>query len=445
MKMINKLLVPISALALSMAMVSTTAVAADSDSSPTVITWWHSMGGDLGDEVNKLADEFNESQSQYKVKPIYKGQYAQSMTEAIAAFRAHKQPDILQVYEVGTGTMLAAHNAVVPVYKLMKEAGVDFSSDQFIPAVSAYYSDEQGRLLSMPFNSSSPVLYYNKDEFKKAGIEKAPATWQELEKDAQKLVDNGVKCGFTTSWQSWINIENYAAWHNIPFATNDNGYGGLDTKLLINKKPFIEHINRLAEMSKDGLFQYGGRADKPRPLFLSGTCAMYTQSSGSLIPLKDNAKFDVGVAMMPYNSDLVDEPQNSIIGGATLWVLTGKPDSHYKGIAKFLAFLAQPEQQAQWSQATGYVPVTKAAYDLNKKQGYYDKYPGATVALKELSLHKPTKNSKGIRMGNYVQFRDIINQELENVWAGKKTAQEALDAAVKRGDKQLRRFEKAHS
>ena len=444
MRTIDKLALPIipivSALALAMAPSAHAA-----DSGPIQLTWWHSMGGPLGEEVNKLANEFNASQSKYQVKPVYKGQYDQSMTEAIAAFRTHRQPDILQVYEVGTGTMLAAKAAVVPVYKLMEQVGVKFSADQFVPAVSAYYSDSQGRLLSMPFNTSSPVLYYNKDMFAKAGIKEPPKTWQELEADAQKLKDSGAKCGYTTAWQSWINIENYGAWHNIPFASNDNGFGGINTKLLFNTKPFVEHIARLGEMAKKGLFTYGGRADKPMPQFVGGVCAMMTQSSGALVPIVKGAKFKVGVTMMPYNSDLVKHPQNSILGGATLWVLNGNPKNHYEGIAKFLAFLAEPKQQAQWSQATGYIPVTKAAYELNQKEGYYQKYPGATTPIKELSLNPPTKNSKGIRMGNYVQFRDIINQELENVWSGSKTAQQALDDAVKRGDEQLQMFAAAHA
>jgi sn-glycerol 3-phosphate transport system substrate-binding protein len=309
---------------------------ASAESKPIQITWWHSMGGDLGKEVNKLVDEFNASQSKYKVKPIYKGQYAESLTDAIAAYRAGHQPDILQVYEVGTGAMLAAGNAVFPVYKLMQKAGVDFSADEFIPAISAYYSDADGRLLSMPFNTSTPVLYYNKDEFKKAGIKAPPETWQALEADARKLKAAGVKCGYSTGWQSWINLENYAAWHDLPFATKDNGYAGLDVKLLVNKKPFVEHIARLGKMAQEGLFKYGGRQDKANQLFLGGTCAMYTESSGFIVPFNNSAPFDLGVAMMPFNADLEDHPQNSILGGATLWVLSGNPKSHYKGIAEFL-------------------------------------------------------------------------------------------------------------
>lgn len=442
MQTFRKLGLPLSTIALAVSML---AGAPAAQAEPIQITWWHSMGGDLGKQVDKLADEFNASQKQYEVKPTYKGQYDQSMTEAIAAFRTHHQPDILQVYEVGTGTMLAAKSAVVPVYKLMEQVGAKFSADQFIPSIRGYYSDSNGNLLSMPFNTSTPVLYYNEDAFAKAGIKEPPKTWQELEADAQKIKDSGAaKCGYTTAWQSWVNIENYAGWNNLPFASNNDGFDGLDTKLLINTKPFVEHIQRLADMAKKGLFTYGGRADSPRPLFLSGDCAMFTQSSGSLVPMVNAAKFKVGVAMMPYNSDIVKEPQNSILGGATLWVLSGNPENHYKGVAEFLAFLAQPQQQAQWSQATGYVPVTQAAYELNEKEGYYKKYPGAAIAIKELTLHEPTKNSKGIRMGSYVQYRDMINQELEDVWAGKKSAQDALNDAVKRGNEQLANFAAAH-
>lgn len=415
-------------------------------SKPIQITWWHAMGGDLGKEVNKLAHEFNQSQSQYKVVPVYKGNYTQTMTDAIAAYRAHHQPDILQVFDVGTGTMMAAKGAIVPVYKLMHQAGVHFSSDSYIPAVKSYYTDNQGQMLSLPFNSSTPVLYYNEDEFKKAGLNPSapPKTWQQVYADAQKLKRAGVACGFTTGWQSWIQLENFSAWHNVAFASNNDGFGGFNTKLLINHKPFVTHIAFLAKMAKQGLFKYGGRRGSASSLFYAGTCAMFMDSSGGLVSIVNDAKFKVGVGMMPYNPDIAAHPQNSIVGGASLWVMSGKPKPHYKGVAEFLAFLSKPQTQAQWSQKTGYVPITKAAYKLNQKQGYYRKYPGAQVALKELSLHQPTKNSKGIRLGNFVQIRDIINEELESVWAGKKTAQQALDDAVQRGNQQLKRFEASH-
>jgi sn-glycerol 3-phosphate transport system substrate-binding protein len=440
MKLINKLgIIFVAAL-----LCSGTAIGA---TKPIKITWWHAMGGDLGDEVSKLAAEFNHSQSQYKIVPSYKGTYAQTITDTIAAYRADQQPDIVQIYEVGTGTMLAAHGAIVPVYKLMHREGVAFASKNYIPAIRSYYSDKQGHLLSLPFNTSTPVLYYNKDEFKKAGLDpnKPPRTWQQLYKDAKKLKQAGVKCGFTTGWQSWIQLDNFAAWHNLPYANHEDGYSGLSTKLFINHKPFVHHIALLSKMAKEGLFQYGGRGDKATPLFDSGTCAMYTYTSGTIISITNDTKFKVGISMMPYDADIVNHPQNSLLGGATLWVMSGKPKSHYKGIAKFLAFLSKSKSQAEWSQKTGYVPVTKAAYKLNKKQGYYKKHPGTAVAIKELSLHKPTKNSKGIRLGSYVQIRQINNEELEAVWSGHKSAKQALNDAVRRGDRQLQKFKAGHS
>lgn len=440
MRILRKLLLSVFVALFGAAMMSATATAA---SGPIKITWWHSMGGELGEQVQKLADEFNQSQSDYKVVPVYKGGYSESMTQAIAAYRTGNPPDILQVYEVGTGAMLAAEQAVVPVYKLMNKYNIDFSSDEFIQSISAYYSDTKGRMLSMAFNTSTPVLYYNKDLFAKAGFEQAPDTWQELQKYAKKLVGSGAaECGYTTAYQSWINMENYAAWHGLDFATNNNGYadGDQPTELLINQKSYVQHIARLGEMAENGTFTYGGRYSDSKPLFLSGSCAMYTGSSGGLVPIVNNANFEVGVAMMPYNADIVDQPNHSLLGGGTLWVLSSNPDSHYKGVAEFLNFLAQPEQQAQWSKATGYVPVTTAAYKLMQEQGYYDKYPAAQVAVEELTLHKPSKDWKGIRLGAYVQYRKIINQELEKVWAGDKTAQEALDSTVKRTNRALQRF-----
>ncbi len=148
--------------------------------------------------------------------------------------------------------------------------------------------------------------------------------------------------------------------------------------------------------------------------------------------------------MLPFYPDIIDKPQNSIIGGATLWVLRGHEKSSYKGVAQFMSYLSSPEVQAWWHQETGYVPITTAAYELSKKQGFYEKNPGTDTAIKQLSLNQPTPNSRGIRFGNFVQIREIINEEMEATWNGSKTADQAMDEAVKRGNKLLRKFEKAN-
>ncbi len=409
----------------------------------TEIQWWHAMTNRNNDLVNEIADKFNKSQSDYVVKPSYKGNYTETMTAAVAAFRARKQPHLVQVFEVGTATMMAAKGAVYPVYKLMNDTGEPFDPSAYLPAVTSYYNTAEGKLLSMPFNSSTPVLWYNKDQLDAIGAE-PPKTWDEMFAVGKKLRANGQKCAFSFGWQSWVMIENYSAWHNMPTGTKSNGFAGLDTELVFNNDKVANILQRIADSQKDGIFKYGGRRGDSLPLFTSGECTMWMNSSAYYGSIVKQAKFNFSQTMLPLDTNAAAKPQNSIIGGATLWVLKGKDKGDYKGVAKFLTFMSSPEIQAKWHQVTGYVPITKAAYELSKKQGFYKKAPGTDTAIKQLSLNQPTSNSSGLRYGNFVQIRDIINEEMENIWSGKKTAKAALDSAVKRGNILLRKFEKAN-
>ncbi len=413
----------------------------------TEIQWWHAMGGNLGEAVNALADGFNKSQSEYKVNAVFKGSYTDTLTAAIAAFRAKQPPHIVQVFEVGTANMMAAKGAVYPVYQLMADAKEPFDPKAYIAPVYGYYSTTDGKLLSMPFNSSTPVLYWNKDLLSKAGLDpnKPPATWPELGEMAKKAVAAGAKCGFTPQWQTWTMIENYGAWHNLPYSTKDNGFAGVDVELKFNDAPRIKLIQMLADWSKDKTFVYGGREGKSTALFTAGDCAFHIASSATASAIDKALGTDkFGIGMMPYSPDVIAKPQNSIIGGATLWVLQGKPAAEYKGVAKFLSYLASTPVQAKWHQETGYVPVTLAAAEVTEKDGFYKKFPGRDVAVKELTLNPPTPNSKGLRIGNFVQIRDVVDEELESVWSGKKDAKTALDDAVKRGNELVKKFADAN-
>lgn len=416
-------------------------------SAQTEIQWWHAMGGNLGDAVNALADGFNKSQSEYKVNPVYKGSYTETLTAAIAAFRAKQAPHIVQVFEVGTANMMAAKGAVYPVYQLMADAKEPFDPKAYIGPVYGYYSTTDGKLLSMPFNSSTPVLYWNKELLQKAGLDpdKPPKTWPELGEMAKKAVAAGAKCGFTPQWQTWTMIENYGAYHNLPYATKANGFGGIDIELKFNDPARIKFIQMLSDWTKDKTFVYGGREGKSTALFNAGDCVFHIASSATASAIdKALGAGKYGIAMMPYSPDVIAKPQNSIIGGATLWVLQGKPAAEYKGVAKFLSYLASTPVQAKWHQETGYVPVTLAAAEVTEKDGFYKKFPGREIAVQELTLNPPTENSKGLRIGNFVQIRDIVDSELEAVWSGKKDAKTALDDAVKLGNEQLKRFEAAN-
>ncbi|WP_368870370.1 sn-glycerol-3-phosphate ABC transporter substrate-binding protein UgpB [Proteus mirabilis] len=426
---------------------STLAIAIALFTSPTYakteIEWWHAMGGALGQKVNQIASDFNASQSEYVIKPVYKGTYPETMTSAVAAFRAKNQPAIVQVFEVGTASMMGAKKAVFPVYQLMEKTNEPFDPNSYLSTVTAYYTTSDGKMISLPFNSSTPVLYYNKALFKQAGIEQPPKTWKEMGAVSQKLLDAGVKCGFTTTWQSWTQIENFGARNNLPIATKNNGFDGTDTSFLFNQAPFVTHIQRMADWSKSGIFKYGGRQSDAMPLFYTQECAMVMESSAGFAGIKENMKgINIGVSQLPYDDTLVDKPANSIIGGASLWVMAGRPDAEYNGVAKFFTYLSSPEVQADWHQATGYLPVTKAAYALTQQQGFYQQNPGADTAILQMTTSDSTANSKGLRFGNFLQTREIVDEELEKVWSGKQSAQAALDNAVKRGNEQLRRFER---
>ncbi|WP_375057546.1 sn-glycerol-3-phosphate ABC transporter substrate-binding protein UgpB [Zobellella sp. DQSA1] len=406
----------------------------------TQIQWWHAMGGELGGKVNEIADKFNQSQSDYEVKPVYKGSYGETMTGAIAAFRAKQQPHIVQVFEVGTATMMAADRAVYPVYQLMADADKAFDQGKYLSAVTGYYTDNAGNMLSMPFNSSTPVLYYNQDLLARAGV-KPPATWEEMDTVGRKLLESGAKCAFTTSWQSWVQLENFAALHDIPFASENNGFAGTEVELLVDRPEYLKHIRQLAEWSQSGLFKYGGRQSDSLPLFYSGECAMFLGSSASYAGVKNNTPdFEFGVSKLPHWQEIKGNPQNSIIGGATLWVLQGHKMEEYRGVAEFFEFLASPEIQADWHQFTGYLPITHAAFDLTKAQGFYEQNPGTEVAIEQMTQAEPTVNSKGVRLGNFVQIRDIVDEELEKVWAGRAQPEAALNTIVERANGQLNRF-----
>lgn len=423
------------------------ALAASPAAAQVEIQWWHAMGGELGQKVDALAAGFNATQKEFKVVPVYKGSYTETMTGAIAAYRAKQHPHIVQVFEVGTATMMAAKGAVYPVHQLMKDQGLPFDPKDYLPSVTGYYSDSDGNMLSMPFNSSTPVLYYNKTQFKKAGLDpdKPPRTWPELEAAAQKLLAAGVKCGFTSAWQTWIQLENFSAWHNVPIGTRSNGFDGLDTVFQLNTPLHVRHISKLAEWQKAKIFDYGGRESKGAPKFYTQECAMYMNSSAAYAGVKANSKdFEFGVGMLPYWPDVAGAPQNSIIGGATLWVLGGHAKPTYKGVGAFFQHLSKPDVQAKWHQETGYLPITVASYELTGKQGFYAKNPGTDVSIKQMTNKPPTANSKGLRFGSFVQVRDVMDEELEGVWAGKKSAKEALDAIVSRGNELLRKFEAAN-
>jgi sn-glycerol 3-phosphate transport system substrate-binding protein len=408
----------------------------------TEIQWWHAMTGPNNDVVVKLANDFNASQSDYKIVPAFKGGYADTLNAGIAAFRAGNAPGIMQVFEVGTTTMMAAKGAVKSVSDLMKEQSESFDPKSYLPAITGYYSTSKGEMLSFPFNSSSMVMWVNLDALKKADIDVPPKTWPEVFADARKLHATNPTCGFSLSWITWGLIEQFSAWHNVPIGTKANGLDGFDTVLEFNTPLETKLLEGLVELQKDKSFDYSGRTNSGEGRFTSGECPMYMTSSSFYPNVKANAKFNYTAVAMPYFPDVTDAPQNSIIGGASLWVMGGKTPEEYKGIARFFTFLSDTDRQVYLHEASGYLPITKAAYEKTRASGFYKDNPILEVPLKELTNKEPTENSRGLRFGGMVQMRDVWAEEIEAALAGKKSAKEALDAAVSRGNQMLRQFER---
>ena len=426
--------------------------AARAQAGKTKIVFWHSMNGVNGDEINRITSEFNASQSAVELELIFKGTYPDTLTAAIAASRAGQAPNIVQVFEVGTGTMLAAGPAVKQIWQLVQETGVKIDPKAYLEAVRGYYSLADGRMGSMPFNSSTPVMWYNTDAFEASGLDpaKPPQTWQEFVLAARALKAKWAsksqdRMASTTDWLTWIHLETYSAIHNLPFATKADGFEGLDTKLTVNGPAQVKHIQRLLDMAKEGTFRYTGRDGTPGPVFYSGKAAIGFGSSAGRGDIVRNAQFKWAAAMLPYDPEIIKSPNNSIIGGASLWPMTapGRKPAEYKAVAAFLQFIGKPDQDAMWHQKTGYVPVTLAGYELSRQQGYYDKNPGADIAIKSLTRGKVTENSKGLRLGRLPEIRNILYEEIEKALQGQQNAKQALDTSVARGNVVLRAFEKS--
>ncbi|MEW6257929.1 MAG: sn-glycerol-3-phosphate ABC transporter substrate-binding protein UgpB [Pseudomonadota bacterium] len=414
--------------------------------SPVAISFWHAMSGALGERVVQVCEAFNASQGAARVEPVFKGSYIETMTAAVAAFRAGRAPHLVQVFEVGTGSMLGAGAAVRQVWQLAQDTGIRLDPVAYVEAVRSYYSLPDGRMASMPFNSSTPIAWINAALFERAGLDptKPPATWEEVAAAAQALkAKAGAKVPLTTAWPSWVLMENYGAIHDLPYATKDNGFEGLGAELVCNAPPYVKQIQRILDLAKEGLFVYGGRGASGDQIFPAGDCGISLNSSAARAGFARDAKFPFRAGMLPYDPQVKASPNNSIIGGASLWTMTApnRPAAEYGAVAAFLAFLAEPKTDAKWAEITGYVPVTTAGSAELTAQGYFARTPDAEIAVRQLARGTVTVNSKGLRLGRLPEIRSILEEELEAALQGRQSAQGALDSTVARGNKVLREFE----
>jgi sn-glycerol 3-phosphate transport system substrate-binding protein len=344
--------------------------------------------------------------------------------------------------------MVHAKGAVVPVSEVFKRAGLQFNPADFIAPARGYYGMPNGDLLSMPFNVSTTVLFYNKDAFRKAGLdpEKPPQTWPQLIEAAKKIRStNAAACGYTTTWMAWVMLEQFASRHNIAFGTQGNGRGGLGASLtLANNKLLERQLQALVDMQKDKSFDYGGRSNDAAAKFISGECAMLTQSSGGLGAIARDAKFAFGTAQLPHWPDVKGAPYATTIGGASLWVFSApnRSAAEYRGVAQFLNFLRSDRVMTEWAKTTGFLPATNSAFKAMQDEGFFAKNPGRDVPILSLINAAKGDNTNGYRFGRWTEVRDVFHEEVEKALQGRQTPADALRNTERRGNALLRAFER---
>ena len=409
---------------------------------------WTGLTGDLGGVVDQVCKRFNDSQADYEIVCTSQGSYDQALQNAIAAFRVKKNPTIVQVFDAGTLDLMLS-GAYYPVRKLMADNGYEINWSDYIPSISAYFGSSKGELFSLPFNNSTAMFYWNKTAFAKIGKSAAPKTWEEAFADMRALKAAGYECPMGWNNDTWQSMEEFTAAHGLPLASRDNGYAGLDATVTVNKEPkFVTYVKDLKKAYDDGALKIKipETGSTIVQAFAAGDCQMMMTSIADHGTVGKTAKAGVEWDVAPLPVYEGTKRHNTFVGGASLWVLNGRPAAEYKGAAAFLAFLAKPESALFWSTNTGYIPVTKSGFDYMRGEGFYDKAPfkGRERAIESLTVG-PIDAIKGIRLGGFVQIRKEFRDALTDIMSGKVDVQAGLDAAAERSNAVLRKFEKTYA
>ena len=409
--------------------------------------YWYGLSGQLGDVVQQTCDRFNASQDEYEITCVGQDGYANAVQASIAAFRAKQHPTVVQAYDAGTADLMMS-GEFYPVHQMMADFDIEIDWDDYFPGIANYYASSKGELFSMPFNSSTPMLYINKAHYAAAGLEAFPETWEQFEQNLKTVKASGQDCAYGYAPSTWIDLEQFSMAHGVPIATNNNGYDGLNSDYLYNTTIHVKHMENIKRWYDENLLEIrtsqGGL--NARDSFAQGECSHYFGSIASHQAVTNlvDGKFDWDVTMIPVYEGT--ERKNTVVGGASLWVLSGKSDDEYRGAAEYLKFLATPESEEFWSTNTGYIPVTKTGFDTLVSKGFYDNapYKGRELALDSLTYTDPGPLTRGIRLGGFIQARSEWSNEVQAALQGDKTMQEALDTAVQRSNAILNKFARTY-
>ncbi|NTZ19851.1 ABC transporter substrate-binding protein [Paenibacillus sp. JMULE4] len=376
------------------------------------VTFWHAMNGTPGDLIKSMVDKYNASQSKYFVEASYQGTYEEALTKLKAVGGTKEAPTIMQAQEIATKYMIDS-GFVQPVQDFIDKDNYDLSKLE--ENILGYYQ-VNGKLYSMPFNTSNSILFYNKDKFKAAGLdpENPPTTYAEIREAAKKLTNSNDK-GFSLVIYGWF-VEQLLANQGADMVDHGNGRDALATKSLLDSKQSLEIFKWLDDMNKDGsIGNYGRKFDDVRAAFRAGKVAMFLDSTAGTPGNVKDVPFQVGTAFMPSP----DGKNNGVIvGGASLWIMNSVAEEEKEGAWDFMKFMTQPETQAEWAAGTGYFPITKAAYDQQVLKDTYAKYPQFTTAVKQLQQTKLSSATKGALISVFPEARLEVATAIERVYKG---------------------------
>ncbi|OFZ99610.1 MAG: hypothetical protein A3H35_17050 [Betaproteobacteria bacterium RIFCSPLOWO2_02_FULL_62_17] len=402
------------------------------------IDLWHGFTGLRSEAITRLANQFNASQSAWRVRPVYKGSNADLVGLGLAAQREKRAPHLLHLDQAGGAALAANRKAYRPVQMLLQDGAQRFRPDIYLPGALETSTDTLGRVMSLPLGAASVAFYFNREIFLNAGLnpDKPPHTWREVQEAAMKIIDAEISaCGFASDRQTWVLVENVLAMSDESVTEQAGPFSHI-TALNFSNRLLMRHIGMLSSWAKSELFSYFGPNNEAGERFAAGECAMLASSSALYAQLLAKSPTRFGMAPMPVYEDF--PPHRTLSSGSSIWVLTGKPQKEYRGVASFLTYLSSPEARAQWHQLTGDLPLTRQAYEITKKAGFYQHNPWAEVALQSARLARRMP-SRLQQIPLLTRIRAILDDELEEVWAQRKTPKEALDDASERSTRMLHR------
>ncbi|HSD35873.1 MAG TPA: extracellular solute-binding protein [Rhodocyclaceae bacterium] len=391
---------------------ATTAQAAE----PVELELVHELGADKGEQLTKLVERFNST-----TKGVH-------ITVSDKAWNQGK-PDLMILGSDSETQLLARHNSIKPLSEIVATAKLPARPLNVPRMMSPTSLDAKGRLLALPVGLGTPVMYANKQQLVNAGLDpdNLPKTWLGWQEALGKIRAFGYACPYTTSEPVSTFIENVSAWHNQPYAVGKN------PEIAVNGLMQVKHLAFMNSWVRAKYLHFFGQGKDAESVFAKGDCATLTAPSSALPTLRRQAKFDIVVSPFPYHDGAYGAPQNTLADGPSMWVAAGRTAAEYKAITQFVSFWLTPESQVEWQVNAGYLPLNQAGLLIATESKLLEEPLQANrIGIAELTNKPTTDASAASRLAHAPGVRRVLGEEMDNIWADRKPAKQALDDAVAR-------------